>query len=462
MADVHVLIIDDEETFVRSLRFALKAEGMTVRGAHSGEDGLEEARRQRPDIVLLDLRLPGIGGMETLTALRDLDATLPVVMISAHGDTRAAVQAVKLGAVDYLTKPFELDELLHTIASTLDQGRVAEELNYHRRRDTVPVSGLIGDSPAMLTLRATVDRIAASSASRILLLGESGTGKAVVARAIHTQSPRRDRAFVEVNCAALPEHLIEAELFGAEKGAYTGAHQKRTGLVALADGGTLFLDEIGELPLTMQAKVLHFLENGTYRAVGSGRSATADARVVAATNRDLAEDVRQGRFREDLFYRLNVITIGIPALRDRGGDVLVLAAYFAARQATEEGCRPVDLSSAAQDRLRQHRWPGNVRELKNLIERLTILYPGQRIEADDLPREIAPHLSAVPMAEVTAEVTAELVAGSPVLTARLESAERDLVLDALQRSSGHKGRAADLLGISRHALKRRLQRLGLS
>ncbi|GAB3125593.1 sigma-54-dependent transcriptional regulator [Novispirillum itersonii] len=453
MADVHVLIIDDEETFVRSLRFALKAEGMTVRGAHSGEDGLEEARRQRPDIVLLDLRLPGIGGMETLTALRELDGTLPVVMISAHGDTRAAVQAVKLGAVDYLTKPFELDELLHTIAATLDQGRVAEELDYHRRRDVVPVSGLIGDSAAMLTLRGTVDRIATSSASRILLLGESGTGKAVVARAIHTQSPRRSRAFVEVNCAALPEHLIESELFGAEKGAYTGAHQKRTGLVTLADGGTLFLDEIGELPLTMQAKVLHFLENGTYRAVGSGRSATADARVVAATNRDLAEDVRQGRFREDLFYRLNVITIGIPALRDRGEDVVVLATHFAARQAAEEGCRPVELTPAAQDRLRLHRWPGNVRELKNLMERLTILYPGQRIEAEDLPPEIA---AAPAVAAATAD------AGPPALTERLESAERDLVLDALHRASGHKGRAADLLGISRHALKRRLQRLGLS
>ncbi|WP_019646998.1 sigma-54-dependent transcriptional regulator [Novispirillum itersonii] len=457
MADVHVLIIDDEETFVRSLRFALKAEGMTVRGVHSGEDGLEEAGRQRPDIVLLDLRLPGIGGMETLSALRDLDPTLPVVMISAHGDTRAAVQAVKLGAVDYLTKPFELDELLHTIASTLDQGRVAEELDYHRRRDAVPVSGLIGDSTAMRTLRATVDRIAVSSASRILLLGESGTGKAVVARAIHTQSPRRDRAFVEVNCAALPEHLIEAELFGAEKGAYTGAHQKRTGLVTLADGGTLFLDEIGELPLPMQAKVLHFLENGTYRAVGSGRSATADARVVAATNRDLAEDVRQGRFREDLFYRLNVITIGIPALRDRDGDVVGLARHFAARQAAEEGCRPVELTAGAEERLRQHRWPGNVRELKNLIERLTILYPGQRIDAEDLPPEIA---GASPSAAGADPVTAEV--GRPALNQQLESAERDLVLDALHRASGHKGRAADLLGISRHALKRRLQRLGLS
>lgn len=462
MADIHVLIVDDEETFVRSLRFALRAEGMTVTGVHTGEDGVAEARRQRPDVVLLDLRLPGIGGMETLTALRQETPDLPVIMISAHGDTRAAVQAVKLGAVDYLTKPFELDELLHTIVATLDQSRMMQELDYLRERDLAPASGLIGDSPVMGTLRETVARIATSSASRILLLGESGTGKAVVARAIHSQSHRRDRAFVEVNCAALPEQLIEAELFGAEKGAYTGAHQKRTGLVTLADGGTLFLDEIGELPLPMQAKVLHFLENGTYRPVGSGRSATADVRVVAATNRDLAEDVRTGRFREDLYYRLNVITIAIPALRDRGDDIIGLARFFAGRQAAEEGCRPVCLSADAEACLRGHRWPGNVRELKNLVERLTILFPGQTIDADDLPPEVSARTRTEPApGEARGENRGRHPDGA-ALPDHLEAAERELVLDALKRSSGHKGRAADLLGISRHALKRRLQRLGLT
>ncbi|HCW69104.1 MAG TPA: sigma-54-dependent Fis family transcriptional regulator, partial [Thalassospira lucentensis] len=305
---IRILIVDDEESFVRSLSFALRTEGMDVTGVHSGEDAFLAVRKQQFDIILLDLRLPGADGMEVLASIQKLDISIPVIMISAHGDTRAAVQAVKNGAADYLSKPFELDELIHTIKTTLDQSQVALELDYHRRRDAVPANGLIGDCAAMSALRTTIDRVAQSSASRILLLGESGTGKALVARAIHSQSPRKDRAFVEVNCAALPEQLIESELFGAEKGSYTGAHQKRTGLVRLADSGTLFLDEIGELPLALQAKFLHFLENGDYRPVGAERSASADVRVIAATNRDLAEQVRLGQFREDLFYRLNVIT----------------------------------------------------------------------------------------------------------------------------------------------------------
>lgn len=450
MPQISVLIVDDETSFVRSLIFALKGEGIAARGVHSGEEGLAAIKTERPDIVLLDLRLPGMGGMDVLAALRADDPSLPVVMISAHGDTRAAVQAVKTGAVDYLTKPFELDEMVHTIRSAIDRDRTAQELDYHRRR-VIPSTGLIGDSAGMDSLRSTVARVAASSTSRILLLGESGTGKALVARAVHAESPRVGNAFVEVNCAALPEQLIEAELFGAEKGAYTGAHQKRTGLVTLADGGTLFLDEIGELPVALQAKLLHFLENGTYRPVGSGRAATADVRVVAATNRDLAEEVRTGRFREDLFYRLNVITVHIPALRDRAEDILVLARHFAELQAREEGCPPVILPPETEACLQGHTWPGNVRELKNLIERLTILLPGRRVLPDDLPPEFHNGNGARTLNTTTQ---------SPI-ERRLEATERDLVLNALQQVSGHKGRAAELLGISRHALKRRLQRLGL-
>jgi DNA-binding NtrC family response regulator len=451
MPKVHVLIIDDEESYVRSLSFALRNENMRVSTAHTGEAGISEAERERPDVVLLDLRLPGMDGMATLATLLERYPNLPVIMISAHGDTRAAVQAVKSGAADYLTKPFELDELLHDIVATLDHNRVVQELDYHRRRD-IPANGLLGESPVIGQLQATLMRIAGSTATRILLLGESGTGKALVARAIHASSQRAERAFVEVNCAALPEQLIEAELFGAEKGAYTGAHQKRTGLVALADGGTLFLDEIGELPLPLQAKLLHFLEDGSYRPVGSDQAASADARVVAATNRDLADAVRQGTFREDLFYRLNVITVEVPALRERGEDVVNLAGHFAERQAREEGCQPIQLTADACQALRQHRWPGNVRELKNLIERLTILFPDQRIEAGDLPVEFQQTFAPDPAARI--EV------GN--LENHLQITERDLVLDALKRASGHKGRAADLLGISRHALKRRLQRLGAS
>ncbi|UXL39900.1 sigma-54 dependent transcriptional regulator [Pseudomonas fragi] len=436
MSDVHVLIVDDEEALVRSLSFALREEGMRISTAGSGEAALQHALDD-VDIVLLDLCLPGIDGMATLDGLRQRSPLLPVIMISAHGDTRAAVQAVKGGATDYLTKPFELDDLLATISSTLALDAVEPEVT----------AGLQGQSAVMSALHGAVQRIARSSATRILLLGESGTGKTLVAQALHSHSSRAGSAFIEVNCAALPEQLIEAELFGSEKGAYTGAHQKRAGLVSQANGGTLFLDEIGELPLSLQAKLLHFLENGSYRAVGASQASSADVRVVAATNRDLADDVRLGRFREDLFYRLNVITVDIPALRDRADDLLLLVQYFAQRQALEEGVSPIRFLPDSIALLRRHRWPGNVRELKNLVERLTILLPGQDISAAMLPAQLQD--SASP--------------GNPalVLGDQLERAERELVTDALTRTAGHKGLAAQLLGISRHALKRRLQRLGI-
>ena len=440
MSDVHVLIVDDEEALVRSLSFALREEGMRISTAGSGEAALQHALDD-VDIVLLDLGLPGIDGMATLDGLRQRSPLLPVIMISAHGDTRAAVQAVKGGATDYLTKPFELDDLLATISSTLALD-VPEPITSGEL-----AAGLQGQSAVMLALHGAVQRIARSSATRILLLGESGTGKTLVAQALHGYSSRAGSAFIEVNCAALPEQLIEAELFGSEKGAYTGAHQKRAGLVSQANGGTLFLDEIGELPLSLQAKLLHFLENGNYRAVGASQASSADVRVVAATNRDLADDVRLGRFREDLFYRLNVITLDIPALREREEDLLLLARYFAQRQALEEGVSPIRFLPDSVERLRRHRWPGNVRELKNLVERLTILLPGQGISAAMLPVQLQE--SALP------DNTA-LVLGD-----QLERAERELVTDALTRTAGHKGLAAQLLGISRHALKRRLQRLGI-
>ncbi len=438
MSDFHVLIIDDEEALVRSLSYALRAEGFKVGAAYSGEEGLAllADSTRRCDIVLLDLGLPGMDGIATLDGLRKLRPNLPVIMISAHGDTRAAVQAVKGGATDYLTKPFELDDLLATIDGTLARPEVA-----------AAPGNLLGHSPAMADLQAAVQRVARSSATRILLLGESGTGKTLVAQALHDSSSRAGQPFIEVNCAALPEQLIEAELFGSEKGAYTGAHQKRVGLVTQAHNGTLFLDEIGELPLALQAKLLHFLENGSYRAVGASQAGSADVRVVAATNRDLADDVRQGRFREDLFYRLNVITIDIPALRERGGDILLLARHFAERQAREEQGAVIRFQADAEEALLRHRWPGNVRELKNMIERLTILMPGQAIAAAQLP---GPMQAAEPAG----------ASRSPIED-QLERAERELVFDALARSAGHKGMAADILGISRHALKRRLQRLGI-
>ncbi|MGM0571323.1 sigma-54-dependent transcriptional regulator [Marinobacter sp.] len=448
-----ILIVDDEKSFVRSMAFALGEAGFRTRSAHTGEAALTMLADEPADLVLLDLRLPGMDGMDVLAEVTRLYPGLPVIMISAHGDTRAAVQAVKAGATDYLTKPFALDELLHIIHAVTDRTRMREELDYHRNR-SANASGLVGSSQAMQNLWETVQRVAASSTGRVLLLGESGTGKAVVARAIHQQSPRSDGAFVEINCAALPEQLIEAELFGAEKGAYTGAHQKRAGLVSLAHGGTLFLDEIGELPLPLQAKFLHFLENGDYRAVGATVSHTADVRVVAATNRSLEEEVRAGRFREDLYFRLNVIELTIPPLRERGEDLQELLDRFIEAQAREEGCRPVTIPPETLERLQAYGWPGNVRELRNLVERLTILHPGQRIRPEQLPNEFHAGPGLITGSDTRPSVPASL-------EQQLEDTERQMIRQALNQTGGHKGKAAEQLGMSRHAFKRRLQRLGL-
>jgi DNA-binding NtrC family response regulator len=446
-----VLIIDDETALVNSLSFALRNDGYEVEGAATGADGLRALGERPPAVVLLDVRLPDGSGLEWLERIRAAHPEIPVVMISAHGDTRAAVRSVKMGAFDYLTKPFELDDLLITLRAALERERMAQELSRYREA-AVARGELIGESEVMRRLAETARRIGESSAGRVLLLGESGSGKALVARAIHAHSARSGGPFIEVNCASLPEQLIEAELFGAEKGAYTGAHQKRVGLVALSDGGTLFLDEVGELPLPVQAKLLHFLEDGGYRPVGSGRALSSDARVLAATNRDLAAEVRAGSFREDLFYRLDVVQVRVPPLRERGRDVLLLARHYAARCAREEGCEPVHFTPAAEEILLGYAWPGNVRELRNLVERLTILNAGRSIDSADLPAEMA--AAAPPRAPAAAEGRS--------IGNELAEAERRLLENALRGAGGHKGRAATLLGISRHALKRRLQRLGIS
>jgi two-component system, NtrC family, response regulator AtoC len=444
-----VLIVDDEASLVNSLSFALRNEGYFVESANTGADGLRALARHQPGLVLLDVRLPDGSGLEWLGKIRATHPEVPVVMISAHGDTRAAVRSVKMGAFDYLTKPFELDDLLITIRSALERERMTQELSRYREA-AVRGGELIGESEAVRRLGETARRIGESSTGRVLLLGESGTGKALVARAIHSHSARAKGPFIEVNCASLPEQLIEAELFGAEKGAYTGAHQRRVGLAALADGGTLFLDEVGELPLPLQAKLLHFLEDGSYRPIGSNRALTSDARVIAATNRDVAGEARAGRFREDLFYRLDVVRMQVPPLRERGADVLLLARHFGARFAREENCAAVHFTPEAEAVLLAYSWPGNVRELRNLIERLTILDAGRAIGPADLPADMTADAALPPSASEGRSIGSELA-----------EAERRLLEDALRAAAGHKGRAAESLGISRHALKRRLQRLGI-
>lgn len=444
MSDIAVLVVDDERNLVRSIQYSLGQEGLDVAAAYSGAEGIAKLAEISPDVVLLDLGLTDMSGLQVLEHIAETTPGVPVIMISAHGDTRMAVKAVKRGAVDYLTKPFDTEELVLLIRRSVERARLVREVEFHRERER-PGGDIVGQSAPIAALRRRIERIGKSSAHTVLVGGPSGTGKALVARALH-QYRFADAPFVEVNCAALPEQLIEAELFGAQKGAYTGADRRRAGLIELADGGTLFLDEIGELPLALQAKVLTFLENRTFRPVGSARERSAEVFVVAATNRDLRRDVAAGNFRKDLFYRLNVIPMEVPALAERQEDIALLLQYFISRFATHEACAPITLSAQAEQALLHHDWPGNVRELKNLIERLTILYPGQVIPVRHLPPEIA---SETPVAPVHGDD----------LHRNVEGHERALILRAMEEVGGRKGLAAEKLGISRHALKRRMQRL---
>lgn len=446
MSNLNVLVIDDEQNLVRSIKFSLNNKDLELSAAFTGQEGIAAFEQLNPDLVLLDLGLPDISGLDVLSQLRQISPGTPVIMISAHGDTRTAVKAVKEGAVDYITKPFDVDELELLMIRTAEQRRVTKELEFLRSKDDIN-NQIIGNSAQTNLLKNMITQVANSAARTILIQGPSGTGKSMVAKSIHNQR-YSNAPFIEVNCAALPEHLIEAELFGAEKGAYTGATSSRDGLVALANGGTLFLDEIGEMPLNIQAKLLTFLEQRTFRPVGAGKERKSDAVIMAATNQNLALQISEGRFRQDLFYRLNVVPVEIPALQDRIADLPLLVAHFAKLMAQNEGCQPVSITPEAMLALQHYTWPGNIRELKNLLERMTILYPGQYITCDVLPKEIAAKTLPVTALECSYDE-------------QVESKEKELILQALNASQGKKGLAAEKLGISRHALKRRMQRLDL-
>lgn len=445
MKTTNILIIDDEFNLTRSLAFTLRQAGMECLETHNGQTGCNLAKEKQPDIILLDIRMPGMNGLEVLEWLQQEVPDIPVVMMSAFDDTQDAVTAMKMGAVDYLSKPFDVDELILLISETNAKRRLQSEVRYLRDRNTAG-DAFIGNSAVMRTLKQELSSIASSKAKTMLLLGETGAGKAIVARDIHVKTVGADRPFVEVNCATLAESQIEAELFGAERGALPGLVAKRKGLIEIADGGTLFLDEIGEIPLSVQAKLLTFLETRTFRGLGMPRDLYSDVSVIAATNKDLTEEVKNGNFRQDLFYRLNVMPVRLPPLKERDGDVELLTRYFAQRFAEDAGVRPIAFAKPVGEYLRSYPWPGNVRELKNLIERLTILYSGQTISVDQLPIEIRE-------AEVRVPLNIE---------DSIQAVERNLVLDALRKSAGKKGRTADQLGISRHALKRKMQKLGLS
>jgi two-component system nitrogen regulation response regulator NtrX len=380
-----VLVVDDETGIREAIRMTLEYEGYRIDEARSGQEGLDKAAKTPYDAILLDIKMPVLDGIEVLENLREQKILTPVVMVSGHGDVHTAVECTKRGAFDFLEKPLNRDKLLLTVRNAVRQ-RSLEEENSELKEKKEKEYQLVGQSPVMGELKSQIERAAPTKAT-VLITGESGTGKELVAREIHRRSSRSSQPFIQVNCAAIPDELIESELFGHEKGSFTGAIRKQTGKFIAADGGTIFLDEIGDMSMRTQAKVLRVLQEGDVEPVGSATVVKVDVRVIAATNKDLTEEIKAGRFREDLYYRLNVIPIRTPPLRERRDDVAVLAQHFARLFSDEHNYHPKKFTPAALKALGDAQWRGNVRELRNLIERLVIMVPGESIDVTDLPAE---------------------------------------------------------------------------
>jgi DNA-binding NtrC family response regulator len=449
-----LLIVEDEKLIRWSLKSRLEEDGLSVREAETGAEAIEQLSGSDFDLVILDHRLPDTTGLLILERIRQDWPDTMVVMMTAYGTVEDAVHAMKLGAIDYLTKPVNLDELALIVRKALDTGRLRREVQHLRRerRQMHGESEIVGSSDAMREVLRLVDKVCASQAATILLEGESGTGKNVVAKAIHYGSPRAERPFVTITCSALPETLLESELFGHERGAFTDAKSMKRGLLEVADGGTVFLDEIGEIGLPMQVKLLRFLEEKTFKRVGGTRDIRVDVRIIAATNRDLADAVRAGEFREDLYYRLRVIPIRLPALRERSEDVVPLARYFVDHFNRELRKETLGLTPDAERLLVAYDWPGNIRELRNVIERIMILETADRIEARYLPAAIRDH-EAVPR-----------IAAPPAPAsggATLRDMEREAIRAALDQVGNNQVRAARLLGVSRDTLRYRMKKFGL-
>jgi two-component system nitrogen regulation response regulator NtrX len=379
-----ILVIDDDAGVRDSVKMTLEYNDFECIGAATGQEGLTLAERDAPDLVLLDIKMPGMDGMDVLGRLRNMDESIPVIIISGHGTTSTAVEAIKRGAVDFLDKPFEsTDRLLVTIGNALEQRRLKDE-NRTLKRAVEIRHQMIGDSPALKQVTAAIGRAAPTNAT-VLITGESGVGKELVARTIHRNSRRSRERFVQVNCAAIPEELIESELFGHEKGSFTGATEKQVGKFEQADGGTIFLDEVGDMSAKTQAKVLRVLQEGEVERLGSSKTQKVDVRVIAATNKTLEEEIEKGTFREDLYFRLAVIPIHVPPLRERPEDIPVLVRHFIEFFAREENTKPRRVTPAAMDVLQRYRWKGNIRELRNSVERMLIMSPADPIDLADLP-----------------------------------------------------------------------------
>jgi two-component system nitrogen regulation response regulator NtrX len=446
-----ILVVDDEPGVRTSLSGVLRDEGYSVEAVSSGEACLDRVARGPVDLIVLDVWLPGMDGLATLARLKERQVDAQVVLISGHGNIESAVRAIKMGAFDFVEKPLSLEKTVLVVRNALNQ-RILEAENRALRARVDRHLTMIGESYAMRQLREQV-AMAAPTNGRVLVYGENGTGKELVARTIHSLSRRRTATFVEINCAAIPEELIESELFGHVRGAFTGAVADRRGKFEVADGGTIFLDEIGDMSLKTQAKVLRVLQEQTMEAVGGTARIKVDARVVAATNKDLQSEIRAGRFREDLYFRLNVIPIFVPALRDRQDDIPLLADHFMAEFAREYGRRQKRFDAGARSVVQYYPWPGNVRELRNVIERLMIMVPGDEISAADLG-----FLDSAGASRVATPETAD----RRTLHEARDQFERDLILRTLAEQQGNMSRTADVLGVERSNLYRKMKAFGIA
>ncbi len=471
-----LLLIDDEADVQYSFRRIFDSPEIELATASSGEEALRLVPKLKPDLVIMDVRMGGMSGLETLRRLRDADAKLPVIMMTAYGTTQTAIEAMKLGAYDYLLKPFDVPRLKRIVADALHAARAMRQVvSYQPLLDSEDYAlGIIGRSEGMQAVFKTIGQVAASDAT-VLITGESGTGKELVARAIYHHSGRSGRPFLAINCAALPENLLESELFGHEKGAFTGASAQRIGKFEQCDGGTLFLDEIGDMSPATQTKVLRVLQSGTFERVGGNQPIRVSVRVIAATNQPLEDAVAARQFREDLFYRLNVVRIRIPPLRERREDVGLLVNYFLKRFGEGKGASAKSVSPEVLARLEAYAWPGNVRELENVIQRATVLARGRVILVSDLPPEMVgargdARMEGAAVSAETGEPASPPATEDPAALAKalfrwarqqdgrrvLPAVERELVVQALQETGGNQVRAAKLLGITRATLRKRI------
>ncbi len=482
-----VLIVDDERTLARSIKAFLSDQGYEAEVAEDADRALELLERLRPDLVFLDVSLPGMSGIELLKKIKEYDSNIAAIVMTAYGSIEGAVEAVKLGAFDYIKKPVDLEELKLLADRARETSRLKQELTYYRERAAreMPFQGVVGRSSALLQILERLRQIAAlDEIPPVLITGETGTGKGLLARTLHAQSTRASRPFIEVNCTALPATLMEAELFGHERGAYTDAKESRMGLFEAADGGFLFLDEVGDIELALQGKLLRAIEDRTVRRVGGIRDRKVDVRILAATHRDLEREVEAGRFRKDLYYRLAVILLPLPALRERGEDVLLLAEHFLRKFNAKYGKRIEGLDAGAEKLLASYPWPGNVRELSHVIERAVLWSQGPRINASQLSlatppqgpptfpaeaptswrvQDFAPGLAPPPGVPGAAQPLNGPVpsAGGPPEGMDLTAWEKTMIEQALREAGGNQTRAAKRLGITRDTLRYRLKKFGI-